>query len=175
MKNNKQLAYIIGVIALVAVTSLFYFNNSSSDINASGNTVTGTPVFQVDTEEIKLGEIVVQGDYPANFTVINNGDAPLEISKVRTSCMCTYAEIIIGETKSIEFNMDMDMPNMGTYNYIAARKWKGTIEPGQSATVRVIYKPYLMPVKGSVSRNVKFNTNDPNKPVVELDVHATVK
>jgi len=135
----------------------------SSNVDAT----IGTSVFQVDTEEIELGEIEVQSDYPADYTVTNTGEAPLEISNVRTSCMCTLAEIIIDDTKSPEFNMDM-------HNSIATKRWKGTIAPGQSAIVRVIYKPHLMPVQGSVARNVKFNTNDPNNPVVELGIHATV-
>ncbi len=164
MKNNQLTLWVIGGIGVLAL-AIFFFSSG-------GDTQAGSPSFKVNTEEIELGEIAVQGDYPADFTVTNTGDAPLEISKVRTSCMCTLAEIMIGDTKSMEFNMDMPM---GNYDYIAARKWKGVIEPGQSATVRVIYKPHLMPVQGSVSRNVKFSTNDPNNSVVELGIHATVK
>ena len=162
MKNTKQLSlWAIGGIALVVIASLFYFGNGSK-------TVAGSPAFKVETEEIELGEIALQGDYPADFTVTNTGDAPLEISRVQTSCMCTFAEVIVGDAKSPEFNMEM-------HNSLSAKMWKGVIEPNQSAVVRVIYKPYLMPVQGSVARNVKFNTNDPDKPVVELGIHATVK
>lgn len=162
MKNTKTLwLWIIGGVALVVIASLFYFS-------AGKQTATGKPVFQVNTEEIEFGEIAVQGDYPADFTVTNTGDASLEISSIQTSCMCTFAEVMIGDTKSPEFNMVM-------HNSLAAKKWKGIVEPGQSAIMRVIYKPYLMPVQGSVARYVKFNTNDPDNPVVELGVHATVK
>lgn len=162
MKNTKNLSlWILGGVALVVIASLFYVSDSKQ-------TAAGTPNFHVDTEEIELGEIAVQGDYPADFTVSNTGDAPLEISKVQTSCMCTFAEIMIGDEKSPEFNMDM-------HNSLAAKRWKGIIQPGESATMRVIYKPHLMPVQGSVARNVKLSTNDPSNPVVELGIHAIVK
>jgi len=162
MENTKNLSFwVIGGIAFVAIASLFYFSNGSE-------TAAGTPAFQLDTEEIELGGIALQGDYPADFIVTNTGDAPLEISRVQTSCMCTFTEVLIGKGKSPEFNMDM-------HNSLAAKRWKGVVEPGQSAIVRVIYKPYLMPVQGSVARNVKFNTNDPANAVVELGIHATVQ
>ena len=162
MKNNKKLSWwVIGGIALVVIVSLFYFSNGDK-------TIACTPAFKVATEEIELGEISLQGDYPADFMVTNTGDAPLKINRVQTSCMCTFAEVIIGNTKSPEFNMDM-------HNSIGAKRWIGVVKPGKSATVRVIYKPYLMPVQGSVTRNIKFNTNDPNNSVVELGIHAIVK
>lgn len=160
MKNKQPTLWIIGIVGILALAAFFSFSG--------GDTQTGTPSLGVDTEEIELGEIAVQGDYPAEFTITNTGDAPLEISKMQTSCMCTFAQVMIGDTKSPEFNMDM-------HNSLAAKRWKGVIEPSQSAIVLVTYKPHLMPVQGSVSRNVKFNTNDPNNSVVELGIHATVK
>lgn len=174
MKNKQLTLWIAGGIGILALAGVIFA--ASSDQTVESQVVSGTPSFQVDTEEIELGEIAVQGDYPADFTVTNTGDAPLEISNVQTSCMCTFAEIMIGNEKSPDFNMDMYMPSIHTREeYMNAKKWKGTIQPGESATVRVIYKPYLMPVQGSVARNVKFSTNDPNNSVVELGIHATVK
>lgn len=160
-KTKNQSLWILGGIALVIVAALVY-------ISGGKQTAAGTPTFQVDAEQVELGEIAVQGDYPADFTVTNTGDGPLEISRVQTSCMCTFAEVMIGDEQSPAFNMDM-------HNSLAAKSWKGVVEPGQSATVRVIYKPHLMPVQGSVARNVKFATNDPDNPEVELGIHATVK
>ena len=82
--------------------------------------------------------------------------------------MCTYAEITIDGEKSPEFNMVM-------HNSPALRSWKETLAPGQTATVKAIYKPYLMPVQGPVDRYVIFNTNDPNNPEVQLGVKAIVQ
>lgn len=136
--------------------------------HSDGTTAGGAPSFQANTELIELGEIDAQGEYPAEFTISNTGNAPLEISDVRTSCMCTFGEITIGGKKSPEFNMVM-------HNSPAARKWKGMIEPGESATVRIIYKPHIMPVQGSVERLLVFTTNDPSNAEVQLSIHAIVK
>lgn len=160
MKNNQVTVWIIGVVGILALAAFFSFSRYDTQAD--------TPSFRVDAEEIELGEIAVQGEYPADFTITNTGDAPLEISGVQTSCMCTFAEVIIGDTKSPEFNMDM-------HNSLAAKRWKGVIGQSQSAIVRVTYKPHVMPVQGSVARNITFATNDPNNLQVELGIHATVK
>ena len=49
------------------------------------------------------------------------------------------------------------------------------IAPGKQALVRVIYVPSIMPVYGSVEREVYLNTNDPNSPKLTFKVIANVK
>jgi hypothetical protein len=122
----------------------------------------------IDREEVELGTLAVDDVGSANFRLKNVGTEPVEISQVRTSCMCTFAEIALPDENSPQFNMAM-------HNDAAANAWKGVLAPGREAVVTVIYKPSLMPVEGSAARNVKFATNDPQNPVVELGVHATVK
>ncbi|MDP3725592.1 MAG: DUF1573 domain-containing protein [bacterium] len=165
--KNKSTELIIGGIGVLALGALLLLGGNDGTETAQ-NESSGTPVFTVDTKKIELGEVAVQGDYPAEFTISNTGDAPLEISDVRTSCMCTFAEIMIGGEKSPEFNMVM-------HNSPTTRQWKGVLEPGESAIARVIYKPHLMPVQGSVDRYLVFTTNDPNNREVQLGVHAIVK
>jgi hypothetical protein len=121
----------------------------------------------IDREEAELGVLTLDDVGRAEFRLKNTGTEPIEISQVRTSCMCTFAEITLQAGKSPEFNMAM-------HNDAAANGWKGVLEPGEEAVVTVIYKPALMPVEGSVARNVKFATTDARNPVVELGVHATV-
>ena len=123
---------------------------------------------QIFEEDRELGTMLVSDERTAEFLLRNVGGKPLEISQVRTSCMCTFAQVIIDDEESPDFNMVM-------HNSTSAQRWKGIVEPGLSATIRVIYRPSLMPVEGSVARNVKFNTNDPSRPVVELGIHATVQ
>jgi len=122
----------------------------------------------IDREEVELGVLAVDDVGRADFRLKNSGTAPVEISQVHTSCMCTFAEIALPNGKSPEFNMAM-------HNDDAVNAWKGVLNPGEEAVVTVTYKPALMPVEGSVARNVKFATTDPQNPVVELGVHATVK
>jgi len=165
--KNKSIAWIIGGIGVLALSAFLLLGGSPGTETAQSEP-SGMPVFTVDTKKIELGEVAVQGDYPVEFTVTNTGDAPLEISEVKTSCMCTFVELVINGETSPEFNMVMHNSNV-------LRKWKGAIVPGASATVRVTYKPYLMPVQGPVERYAIFATNDPNNHEVQLGVHAIVK
>ena len=125
------------------------------------------PVLRIDRDEVELGRMSVHEERSADFTIANLGGVPLEISNVRTSCMCTFAAIAADSEKSPEFNMDM-------HNPASVRNWKTVLEPEETATVTLVYRPALMPVQGSIARTVNFNTNDPQRPVAELGVHATV-
>ena len=122
----------------------------------------------IDREEAELGVMSVVDIRSADFRLRNTGSQPLEISQVRTSCMCTFAKIETSNGQSPEFNMAM-------HNDATVNTWKGLVNPGEEAVVTVTYNPVLMPVEGSVARNVKFATNDPQNPIVELGVHATVQ
>lgn len=159
-------AIMLGGVGVIAVNA----TSPRSDIVSAGiQPVEATPgaTLTIDREEAELGTISVDEVASADFKLTNTGTAPVEISQVGTSCMCTFAEIQLPGEKSPEFNMAM-------HNEPSVNAWKGTLGPGETAVVTVVYKPSLMPVEGSVARNVKFATNDPQKPKVELGVHATV-
>ena len=49
------------------------------------------------------------------------------------------------------------------------------IDPQTSATIRVVYMPFTMPVYGIVERQVFMSTNDPNKPKLEFNIKANVQ
>ena len=123
---------------------------------------------QISEENQDLGAMAVSEERSAEFFLRNVGGEPLEIPQVQTSCMCTFAHVIVDDEQSPAFNMEM-------HNAPAIQFWKGVVEPGLTATVRVIYRPSLMPVQGPVTRSVKFNTNDPARPIVELSIHANVQ
>jgi len=136
---------------------------------ARGNSQVSEPAkLQIADDSLDLGTMSVSEERSAEFSLRNVGRKPLEISQIRTSCMCTFARVIIGGEESPAFNLEM-------HNTPTVQRWKGVVEPGLTATVRIIYRPSLMPVEGAVARNVKFNTNDPERPVVELGIHATVQ
>lgn len=171
-RSRSMLLLVIAVVAAsVAITAYRVISPQASQPNyAQITTVTATPgaALSIDREEAELGVLAVADVGRATFHLTNTGSAPVEISRVRTSCMCTFAKIDLPGGKSPEFNMAM-------HNDAATNAWKGILGPGEQAVVTIIYKPALMPVEGSVARNVKFATNDPKNPVVELGVHATVK
>ena len=163
-------AVFLGGIGVIAVNALAPRADVASAASPMGvQLVEATPgaTLSIDREEAELGTMAVDDVRSADFTLTNTGNASVEISQVGTSCMCTFAEISLPEGKSPRFNMEMHNPP-------EASSWKGVLQPGQTAVVIVTYEPALMPVEGSVARNVKFVTNDPQNLKVELGVHATV-
>src|SRR3546814_6931279 len=105
--------------------------------------------------------MVVSDDRAAEFVLRNVVGKPLHISEVRTSCMCTFAQVIIDDEESPTFNMVM-------HNSAAVQRWQVVVEPVLSATIPVIYRHSLMQAEGSVAGTVKFATNDPTRHVLTL-------
>ena len=175
LSGLTAIAFVLGAGALAyfAIGSFFAPTHQLRPQSVVSTASAGSQFFdqakvQIATDERELGAMDVSEERTADFLLHNTGGKPLEISQVRTSCMCTFAQVIVDREESPLFNMEM-------HNRPAAQSWKGVVAPGHDATIRVIYRPSLMPVQGSVARRVTFNTNDPDHQVVELDIHATVR
>ncbi|KKU87397.1 MAG: hypothetical protein UY16_C0029G0036, partial [Candidatus Gottesmanbacteria bacterium GW2011_GWA2_47_9] len=54
------------------------------------------------------------------------------------------------------------------------KNWIGEVAAGKQATLKVTYRPKVMPVTGIVTRQVTFSTNDPKNETVEVSVKANV-
>lgn len=110
-----------------------------------------------------LGEMKVADVKSRDFVIKNIGDNPLQITSVSSSCNCTVGQIVYQGKTSKEYGMHA--PG-GFVNQIAV---------GDTAIVRVIYKPYIMPVYGPVTRDVYVGTNDPDNPRLTFTVKTVVK
>ncbi|OIQ28843.1 MAG: hypothetical protein BM564_08075 [Bacteroidetes bacterium MedPE-SWsnd-G2] len=89
-------------VLLALVLSLFTFNSNAQ--NKIGE-------ITFDKDIIDYGNISTADSGVRTFTFTNTGDAPLTISKVKTSCGCTVpnyekAAIMPGETGEIEVKYD---------------------------------------------------------------------
>ncbi|MCF7905657.1 DUF1573 domain-containing protein [Candidatus Gracilibacteria bacterium] len=89
-----------------------------------------------------------------SFLIQNTGKSPLIISKIRTSCGCTTAEIIQDEVLQ-------PIPS--------------SIAPDTSAEVRVTFDPEVMDSRGDVARAVRIETNDPRTPFLVFNLTAHVR
>lgn len=110
-----------------------------------------------------LGEMKVADVKAKDFIIKNIGDNPLQITSLSSSCNCTVGQIVYKGQTSREYGMHA--PG-GFINQIAI---------GDTAIVRVIYKPYIMPVYGPVTRDVYVGTNDPDNPKLTFTVKTVVK
>ena len=110
-----------------------------------------------------LGNMKVSDQKSANFLLKNSGSKPLVLSQITSSCGCTVGQVIIDGKESQEFGMHAQSDE--TF----------TIDPGKQVTIKVTYRPFIMPVSGPVERQVFVETNDPENPRLEFKVKANVQ
>ena len=109
-----------------------------------------------------LGEIKVLDVKQQDYTLKNSGTQPLQILNVNSSCGCTAGQIIYQGETSKEYSMH------------AQSGYVTEIAPGDTATVRLTYRPATMPVYGVVSREVYVTTNDPENQKLVFSIKAKV-
>lgn len=166
---NKLMVYLIGGFTIISIGMLIILSIRQ---NKRGNVPAAATYAPTDSERPKavtaatfadLGAMKVKDEKTAEFTIENAGSKPLIVSNISSSCGCTVGRITIDGTTSPEFSMH------------AKGTWQGTVQPGKKAAVTVIYRPYIMPVIGMVTRNVYVQTNDPEHRNLTFSVKATVQ
>ena len=109
-----------------------------------------------------LGKMKVSDEKSTEFGLKNIGQKPLQLSNVSSSCNCTFAQVILDGKESDLFGM---------HN---TSDFAGEILPGKEAKIKVIYRPFIMPVYGIIEREVYITTNDPENEKLTLKVKANV-
>lgn len=104
------------------------------------------------------------GDVEKIFEIKNSGSVDLEMSNIKTSCMCTTAQVIVNGKISPIFGMH------------TLSSWKGVVKPDQVAQVKVVFDPMAHGPQGTgpVTRSVFIETNDSSNPTIELRVSGVV-
>jgi len=121
------------------------------------------PKVAVKNFEKDIGTIKVSDEKAADFLIKNIGQKPLQLFNISSSCGCTVGKIIIDGKESEEFGMH------------SRSSFVGVVLPGKEAVVRVIYRPYVMPVYGVVTREVYVSTNDPENERLVFRIKTFVK
>lgn len=108
-----------------------------------------------------------KGVYLHIFPIQNKGTKDLQITDIATSCACTKAYLKKADVVGPMFTMKgMSAPS----------SWIGTLKPGEKAEVIAAFDAqYHGPSGvGAISRTVSFETNDIDKPYVELSFDGVV-
>lgn len=121
------------------------------------------PKTEVLTSLIDIGEMKVSEVKEVSFQLKNVGNRPLQILNINSSCNCTFGKIIYKDLTTKEYGMHKQS------GYVT------DIAPGDSATVKVIYNPSIMPVYGPISRDVYVSTNDPENSKLIFTIKTIVK
>lgn len=156
---------IVSIIILIGV--VFIFSKSDADFAAKLKTYAATetskPKAKTDKVSADLGTMKAADEKSAEFLITNVGQKPLQLYEGSSSCNCTFGQIKIGSVWSGEFGMH------------APKNSISEIAPGKSAQIKVIYRPYIMPIYGKISRQVFLSTNDPLTPKLTFNVNAFVE
>lgn len=167
---DRILLYIIGGLTIFAVVLIVIFSiNEKKQIKENGNIISYTstdqekPKVNVSSSFVDLGSMKVKDEKTAEFIIENKGAKPLQIFKISSSCDCTFGQVTINGEKSPEFGMH------------SKNTWVGMIESGKNAKLSVIYRPFIMPVKGVVTRDVYVQTNDPANQQLTFTLKAFVE
>ncbi|MBI3342918.1 DUF1573 domain-containing protein [Candidatus Gottesmanbacteria bacterium] len=164
MKSDTKI--VLGAIlasVVVIVGAVFLLGKDNSPKRES----LGTAAISIDKTFEDFGNMKGDEEKTAIFTISNTSDAVLRVWNISTSCDCTFASIVISGQETGEFNMPMHM-------IASLKNWIGEIPAKQTATLKVTYRPKVMPVVGVVTRQVTFSTNDPKNETVEVSVKANV-
>lgn len=157
----KTIIISLAGILLVTLGAIWFLTR-----NQTATPITAANIFsKVEARETvaDLGEMKVSDVKSRDFVIKNVGENPLQITSVSSSCNCTVGQIVYNGQTSREYGMH------------APGKFVNEIAVGDTAIVRVIYKPYIMPVYGPVTRDVYVGTNDPQNPRLTFTVKMIVK
>lgn len=164
--SNKTILISFIVFFAAVFGFVILFTSSQKPETAAANFLpqdVDRPKAETTQTFFDIGEIKVSDVKQQDYTLKNVGTKPLQILNVNSSCGCTAGQIIYKGEVSKEYSMHSQS---GFVTEIA---------PGDSATVRLTYRPATMPVYGLVEREVYITTNDPTNEKLSFSIKAKVK
>lgn len=164
-KNKKLIMYIIGLVAIVGAVWLA----SSIDWNKdAGNAYSASAILALENY-YDFGQVqMYEGNVKHNFELKNDGQEPVVINKVYTSCMCTQA-VVYGVSGKKEGEFGMPGHGLPSKTYIE-------VGSGETINVEAIFDPAAHGPAGVglAERSIYLETNSQINPKVELRFKAMV-
>lgn len=159
MNEKKFIIRIVLVSVLVILGGYYFATRTGSSTQVQVNREAKAAVKETSYDWGKIG--LNGGNVEKVFEIKSEGTQPLKLSNISTSCMCTTAQLILGDETSPLFGMH---PNS---SYILE------VPPKKSAKLKVVFDPAFHGPSGVgvISRQVTVSTNDPKNP--ELNFMST--
>lgn len=164
---DKKFIILCAVFSVILIGAVVFLGSSSKPqalVSSYSVSDKDKPSVEAKITSSSLGDMKVSDEKYADFLIRNKGTKPLLITSMRSSCGCTVGKVIYKGAETQEFGM-----------HSQAQGVVSEIAPSSEAKVRVIYRPFVMPVYGFVEREVYFETNDPQNSKITLKVTANVK
>ncbi|OGD85796.1 hypothetical protein A2Z23_00735 [Candidatus Curtissbacteria bacterium RBG_16_39_7] len=159
--TNSVFIIILFTVVVIGVGAFLFprgnFSSSSSSTIFAQNNL------------FDFGQVAMdKGHVKHNFSLDVNGQGPIEITKLYTSCMCTKARLI--RTNSQTFG-PFGMPGHGGSGAISAK-----LQAGENFQIEADFDPtaHGPQGKGPIERKIIIETNSLSTPRVELTIKADV-
>ncbi len=165
MKFSDPITIGIILISVVIIGGIILAASLSGEVPVTQYKTSDSsrPQLEIGETNFDFGRMKLSDIKTQEIQIKNTGVKSLVIYDAITSCDCTFVQFVIAGIESKKFSMVRDL------------SWRGEIAPQESATIRLIYQPSLMPVKGAVKREIVFKTNDPSHPLVNLRFNAIIE
>ena len=163
---------IVGAIAALVILSgltwglkpsLFQRSGSAENQPATSGVIGATEdFFDFGTISMSAGKVM------RKFTLKNSSDAPVRVTKLFTSCMCTQASIATQNDRRGPFGMQGHGDSIPKINL--------EIKPGETAEVEAVFDPAAHGPAGigKVRRVVYVETDSSEAPEIQLSFEANV-
>ncbi|RJR15036.1 DUF1573 domain-containing protein [Candidatus Microgenomates bacterium] len=158
--------FVIGVIVvtiflLVGAVVLAGSMGSNAEVAANPQVLVVVSESSHDWGEIGLND----GNVEKVFTIKNEGSENLTLTNIATSCMCTTAQLALGDNESPLFGMH------------SKSDYSMHVPPGEAAQLAVVFDPAFHGPSGvgPINRQVTVSTNDPKNPTLTFLLNAVVR
>lgn len=165
VKKNGIDPFLAGIIivTLLLLGGVVYFGAKAGAVSqvSTNNQVeltVGDKTFDWGTIDINNGIV------SKSFTIENKGSVPLKLYNVKTSCMCTTAQLKTQDQTSKKFGMHEKSNDVFE------------VKPSKTAELIVEFDPAFHGPSGigPINRTVTLNTNDANNPTLSFQLTANV-
>lgn len=151
------------VIIIIGIYFFIQKEKGSTKIVSYSSSSEEKPRVKVGESSFDFGKIKVSEKKEKDFIIKNEGLKPLQLFNISSNCGCTAGQILYKDKVSKEFGMH------------AQGDFDGKILPQTEAKLKVVYRPFVMPVYGPVIREVYVSTNDPDNPKLIFRIKAIVE
>lgn len=161
MNIKVIVGFILGIIILIGGSYLLLnLSGSTTNIESSSEVKATTGVTDHDWGTIGIND----GKVSATYTIKNDGTEPMKLFNIETSCMCTTAQVKVGDDTSPEFGMH------------ANSQYTATLPAGETAEVIAIFDPAFHGPSGvgTITRQIMVETNDKSNPQLVFTAEAKV-
>jgi len=153
--NKKIIALVVATIIIFIGGVYLVGRGGGSASDLSLPKVEAADV-QVTPDNYDIGKVLMKsGIVTREYEIKNNSQNPLRLKKIVTSCMCTRAQVVVGDEKTRLYAMEMNGVKNPTFSFDIPAK--------STAKVIVKFDPAAHGIQGAgvVDRSIWLTFVDP--------------